>query len=133
MSNVTAGIGRGQLLHLEEHKKRKQEIYRQYQAAFADVPEISMNPLNPDGDANCWLSCMTIGKGCAVTPDEVMDALEGINAESRPIWKPMHLQPFLRLMTLSPITKTGAVWERIFSTEACACPAILRIRMRIWN
>ena len=84
MSNVTAGIGRGQLLHLEEHKKRKQEIYRQYQAAFADIPEISMNPLNPDGDANCWLSGMLIAKESKVTPDMVMDALEEINAESRP-------------------------------------------------
>ena len=56
MSNIVAGIGRGQLLYLEEHKKRKKEIYAQYREAFADIPEISMNPLNPDGDANCWLS-----------------------------------------------------------------------------
>ena len=49
-----------------------------------------MNPLNPDGDANCWLSGMLIAKESKVTPDMVMDALEEINAESRPIWKPMH-------------------------------------------
>ena len=93
MSNVTAGIGRGQLLHLEEHKARKQAIYKQYQEAFADIPEITMNPLNPDGDANNWLSCMTIAEGCKVTPDMVMDALAEENIESRPIWKPMHEQP----------------------------------------
>ena len=93
MSNVTAGIGRGQLMHLEEHKARKKEIYAQYREAFADIPEIAMNPLNPDGDANCWLSCMTIAKESKVTPDMVMDALEEVNAETRPIWKPMHLQP----------------------------------------
>lgn len=93
MSNVTAGIGRGQMLHLDEHKARKKEIYRQYQEAFKDIPEITLNPLNKDGDANCWLTCMTIEKGCTVTPDEVMDALAAENIESRPIWKPMHLQP----------------------------------------
>ncbi|MCM1385950.1 MAG: aminotransferase class I/II-fold pyridoxal phosphate-dependent enzyme [Bacillus sp. (in: Bacteria)] len=93
MSNVTAGIGRGQLIHLEEHKARKQAIYKQYKEAFADIPEITMNPLNPDGDANNWLSCITISEGCSVTPDMVMDALAEENIESRPIWKPMHEQP----------------------------------------
>lgn len=93
MSNITAGIGRGQLLHLEEHKGRKQEIYKQYKQAFADIEEITMNPLNPDGDANNWLSCMTIAEGSSVTPDMIMDALAKENIESRPIWKPMHEQP----------------------------------------
>lgn len=94
MSNVTAGIGRGQLLHLEEHKAKKKAIYQQYREAFADIPELRMNPMNPDGDANCWLSCLTIDRNSKITPDMVMDALEEkLNAESRPIWKPMHLQP----------------------------------------
>ena len=93
MSNITAGIGRGQLLHIEEHKALKKAIYRQYKEAFADIEEIAMNPLNPDGDGNCWLSCMTISGESAVSPDQVMDALAEANIESRPIWKPMHLQP----------------------------------------
>ncbi|MDE7028447.1 MAG: aminotransferase class I/II-fold pyridoxal phosphate-dependent enzyme [Lachnospiraceae bacterium] len=93
MSNVDAGIGRGQLMHLDEHVRLKKAIYRRYQEAFADIEEIVMNPLNPGGDANNWLSCMTIREGCKVTPDMVMDALEAENIESRPIWKPMHLQP----------------------------------------
>ncbi|GFI48030.1 putative pyridoxal phosphate-dependent aminotransferase EpsN [Lachnospiraceae bacterium] len=93
MSNVTAGIGRGQLLHMEEHKARKKEIYAQYREAFGDIPEISLNPLNPQGDANCWLTVMLIDGKCPVTPGQVMDALEGHNMESRPVWKPMHLQP----------------------------------------
>ena len=54
---------------------------------------ITMNPMNPDGEANCWLSCMTIAKDCPVTPNQIMDALAAENIESRPIWKPMHLQP----------------------------------------
>lgn len=120
MSNVTAGIGRGQLLHLEEHKKRKQEIYRQYQAAFADIPEISMNPLNPDGDANCWLSGMVIAKESKVTPDMVMDALEEINAESRPIWKPMHMQPVFAGEDFMPHYEDGrSVGEDVFARGLC--------------
>ena len=59
MSNVTAGIGRGQLIHLEEHKAKKKAIYERYREAFADVPEIQMNPMNADGDANNWLSSTT--------------------------------------------------------------------------
>lgn len=93
MSNIVAGIGRGQLLHLEEHKALKKAIYEEYKKAFADIPEITMNPLNPDADSNCWLSCMTIAPESKVTPNDVMDALEKENIESRPIWKPMHLQP----------------------------------------
>lgn len=96
MSNVVAGIGRGQLLHLEEHKKLKNEIYRTYEEAFSEVSDITMNPLNPDGDANNWLSCLLISEKSKVTPNDVMDALEKYNIESRPIWKPMHLQPLYK-------------------------------------
>ncbi len=93
MSNIVAGVGRGQLIHLEEHKALKKKIYETYTEAFADVPEIRMNPLNPDGDANCWLSCITISDDSKVMPDMIMDALAEQNIESRPVWKPMHLQP----------------------------------------
>ncbi|MDD6203092.1 MAG: aminotransferase class I/II-fold pyridoxal phosphate-dependent enzyme [Lachnospiraceae bacterium] len=93
MSNIVAGVGRGQLLHLAEHKRRKNEIYKQYTEAFRDINVIAMNPMNPQGDANNWLSCMTIAPGEKITPDDIMDALEAENIESRPIWKPMHLQP----------------------------------------
>lgn len=120
MSNITAGIGRGQLLHLEEHKARKKEIYEQYKEAFSDIPEITMNPLNPDGDANCWLSCMTISQGSRVTPDMIMDALEEINAESRPIWKPMHLQPVFADCDFIAHNEDGSsVGEDIFNRGLC--------------
>lgn len=119
MSNVVAGIGRGQLLHLEEHKARKQEIYRQYREAFADIPEISMNPLNPHGEANNWLSCMTIAPGCAVTPNQVMDALEKENIESRPIWKPMHLQPVFADCDFIQVREGMSVAEDIFNRGFC--------------
>lgn len=93
MSNIVAGIGRGQLHHLEEHVALKKAIYKQYKEAFADIDDITMNPLNPDGDANNWLSGMTLKPGCGVTPNQIMEALSEENIESRPVWKPMHLQP----------------------------------------
>lgn len=120
MSNITAGIGRGQLLHLEEHKARKKAIYEQYKAAFSDIQEITMNPLNLDGDANCWLSCMLIAHNSKITPDMIMDALEEINAESRPIWKPMHLQPvFAECDFIAHNPDGSSVGEDIFNRGLC--------------
>lgn len=121
MSNVTAGIGRGQLIHLEEHKAKKKAIYERYREAFADVPEIQMNPMNADGDANNWLSCITISAECGITPDMVMDALdEKLNAESRPIWKPMHMQPVFANCDFWPHNGDGSsVGEDIFARGFC--------------
>lgn len=119
MSNVVAGVGRGQLLHLEEHKALKQAIYKQYREAFADIPEIAMNPMNPDGDANNWLSCMTIAPGCSVTPNQVMDALAEYNIESRPIWKPMHLQPVFADCDFIQAKEGMSVSEDIFNRGLC--------------
>lgn len=120
MSNVVAGIARGQLLHLEEHKALKKRIYEQYKATFADISEITMNPMNPKGEANNWLSCITIDKDCGVTPNQIMDALEAENMESRPIWKPMHLQPVFEKYDFVSV-KPGAisVGEDIFNRGLC--------------
>ena len=119
MSNVIAGIGRGQLLHLEEHKAKKQAIYRQYREAFRDIPEISMNPMNPEGEANNWLSCMTIDPACPVTPVGVMDALAEYNIETRPIWKPMYLQPVFSNCDFIQTKEGVSVSEDIFNRGLC--------------
>lgn len=120
MSNIIAGIGRGQLKYLEEHKRLKQTIYRQYQEAFAGISDIAMNPMNPKGDANNWLSCMCIADSSPVTPDMVMDALAEINAEARPIWKPMHLQPvFADCDFFKHDEDSMAVSEHIFNRGLC--------------
>ena len=119
MSNVVAGIGRGQLLHLEEHKARKNEIYRQYKEAFADIEAITMNPMNPDGDANNWLSCMTIAPDCSVTPDQVMDAFADYQIEALPIWKPMHLQPVFADCDFIQVKEGRSVSEDIFNRGVC--------------
>lgn len=93
MSNVVAGIGRGQLLYLDDHKKRKTEIYEVYQRELSELP-ISMNPYQSDiSSPNFWLSCLLINKESTVTPEKIRLALDAENIESRPLWKPMHLQP----------------------------------------
>ncbi len=120
MSNIMAGIVRGQLLHLEEHKALKKKIYERYRQAFSDIPEITMNPMNPRGDANNWLSCMLIEKGSEVTPDRIMDALEEENMESRPIWKPMHLQPvFMEYDFVTCEEGSISAGEDIFNRGLC--------------
>ena len=94
MSNIVAGIGRGQLLHLEEHRMRKTEIYRRYEEAFSDLP-VKMNPYEDCSEPNFWLSCFTINEEAMdkVNPEIIRVALEKENIETRPIWKPMHMQP----------------------------------------
>lgn len=120
MSNVLAGIGRGQLMHLDEHLRLKRAIYAKYKEAFADIDAIAMNPLNPRAEANNWLSCMTIKKGSSVTPDMVMDALEAENIESRPIWKPMHLQPIFAACDFFAHSESDvSVSEDIFARGVC--------------
>lgn len=95
MSNILAGIGRGQLLHLEEHIARKKAIYERYRQGFKKLP-VSMNPYMDCMEPNFWLSCILIDKGCQVTPEDIRLKLEEYNAEGRPIWKPMHMQPIFK-------------------------------------
>ena len=92
MSNIIAGIGRGQLKVLDERVAQKRAIYERYKAAFADIADIHMMPINSFCEPNCWLTCFAI-TGDKVCPNDIMDALAEKNIESRPIWKPMHLQP----------------------------------------
>lgn len=119
MSNVDAGIGRGQLRSLDLHRRLKQEIYKTYKEAFSDISDISMNPMNPDGEANNWLSCMTVEPSCGITPDQIMDALAKENIESRPIWKPMHLQPVYQSCDFFTDKEEGSVSEEIFTNGLC--------------
>ena len=115
MSNVIAGVVRGQFPHLEEHIAQKKAIYERYREGLKGLP-VSMNPFDAANSVpNFWLSCMIIepdamcrqvrgeqevlfipehGKSC---PTEILDAIASINAEGRPIWKPMHMQPIYRM------------------------------------
>lgn len=92
MSNVVAGIGRGQLKVLDQRVAKKKYIYEYYTRELGCLEGVHMMPMNEWQDSNCWLSCITLsGK---VKPLDIMLALEAENIESRPIWKPMHMQPF---------------------------------------
>ena len=115
MSNVIAGVVRGQLPYLEEHIAKKKAIYERYKEGFKDLP-VSMNPYEEEkAEPNFWLSCMLIdreamckqvrseqevlyvsepGKSC---PTDILETLAEYNAEGRPIWKPMHMQPIYRM------------------------------------
>jgi len=92
MSNVVAGIGRGQLKVLNNRIQQKKHIFEYYKSEFKDIDNIEFMPINGCNNPNYWLSCITL-KG-KIKPIDIMEALEKENIESRPIWKPMHMQPF---------------------------------------
>lgn len=97
MSNVLAAIGRGQLLVLEEHIARRKEIFLMYQDAFLRLAGIDMMPIAAWGRSNYWLSAILLNpEKNRCTPEMLRNALERENIESRPLWKPMHLQPVFR-------------------------------------
>ena len=123
MSNVVAGVIRGQYPYLEEHITQKKAIYERYKEGLKDLP-IQMNPIVDDTEPNYWLSAMIIdsdymcrqirddskalyitGKG-KTCPTEILEAIASINAEGRPIWKPMHMQPMYRMHEF--ITRSGS-------------------------
>lgn len=97
LSNICAGIGRGQLENLDAKVARRRAHFAAYQKAFADLPGLQMQPEAPWGQSTRWLSCLTINPQEAGTDRErIRLALEKADIETRPIWKPMHLQPVFR-------------------------------------
>ncbi len=136
MSNVIAGVVRGQIPYLEEHIIQKQKIYNRYKEGFKDLP-VSMNPYDEkNSKPNHWLSCLLIdsdamckqvrgecevafipehGKSC---PSEILGALADINAEGRPIWKPMHMQPIYRLNGYITRNGNGRAGTNAYSLNA---------------
>ena len=113
MSNVIAGVIRGQYPHLNEHIRDKKDIYERYKEGLNGLP-IQMNPITPNTEPNYWLSCLIIEEKAMckqvrsdnealyiseehkTCPTEILEAIASINAEGRPIWKPMHMQPMYR-------------------------------------
>ena len=117
MSNVVAGIGRGQLLHLDEHRDLKEKIYRRYEEGLKGLP-VKMNPYLKDTKPNFWLSCMIIDEVCEVDPITVMNKLAEEKIDSRPIWKPMHMQPVFKDNDFISVGEKS-VGEDVFSRGLC--------------
>ena len=117
MSNVVAGIGRGQLLHLDEHRDLKEKIYRRYEEGLKGLP-VKMNPYLEDTKPNFWLSCMIIDEGCEVDPMTVINKLAEDKIDSRPIWKPMHMQPIFKDNDFISVGEKS-VGEDVFSRGLC--------------
>ena len=123
MSNVVAGVIRGQYSYLEEHIEGKKAVYERYREGFRDLP-VQMNPIAEGTEPNYWLSAMIIDKDymCKqvrddskalyvseknkTCPTEILETLSSYNAEGRPIWKPMHMQPMYRMHEF--ITRNGS-------------------------
>ena len=93
MSNIVAGIGRGQLRVLDKRVEKKRYIYEYYQKHLGDLKGITFMPMLEDTYSNCWLTTIQLDDDCKVKPIDIMEALEEDDVESRPVWKPMHLQP----------------------------------------
>ena len=93
MSNIVAGIGRGQLKVLDKRIEQKTNIYNNYKEGFKDIEEIEMQPIPENTRPNHWLSVITLKEDSKVKPLDIMEALDKENIESRPVWKPMHMQP----------------------------------------
>ena len=113
MSNVLVGMGRGQLIILDKRVEKKRYIYQYYKNALKDITDIEFMPMNDWNYSNCWLTSITL-KG-KVKPIDIIEALEKDNIESRPIWKPMHLQPFYEQYDYIG----GNVGELIFNNGLC--------------
>lgn len=116
LSNLLAAIGRAQLEDLPNKVERRREIFKTYQEGLSDLPGIEFMPQDPAGESNCWLSCFTLDpEQHALEPETIRLALEAENIESRPLWKPMHLQPSFADCTVFG----GQVSERLFQRGLC--------------
>lgn len=120
MSNIVAGIGRGQLTALEGFIERKKRIYYNYKEAFQNIKEITLNPIPEGCEPNYWLTCITLDPMSKVKPLDILLALEQENIEARPVWKPMHLQPVFEDCDFITTREDGSsVAEEIFVQGVC--------------
>lgn len=116
MSNVLAAIGRGQLAQLPERVAARRGNREYYEKALDDLPGIGFAPLAAGGEANCWLTCITIdAEAFGRSAEDIRSALEQENIESRPLWKPLHLQPVFAHCKY----RGGSVAEDLFGVGIC--------------
>ena len=120
MSNICAGIGRGQLKVIEDRVAKKTEIFNMYKEGFKDIPDIQMQTVDANQRPNYWLSTLLLDENSSVKPLDIIVALEENNIEARPIWKPMHMQPvFANSVLVKANDNMPAVSEDIFARGVC--------------
>lgn len=117
MSNIVAGIGRGQVPYINEHVRLKTIIYNRYGDYLKGLP-LKMNPYLHYSKPNFWLSCLILSSNCNINPMNIYKVLKQNNIESRPIWKPMHLQPIFKKNDYISIDENN-VSEDIFLRGLC--------------
>lgn len=118
MSNIVAGIGRGQLKVLDKRIEQKTNIYNNYKKGFKDIKEIEMQPIPENTKPNHWLSVITLKEDSKVKPLDIMEALDKQNIESRPVWKPMHMQPVFEKYDFIKVTDKP-ISEDLFERGVC--------------
>lgn len=118
MSNIVAGIGRGQLKVLDKRIEQKTEIFNTYKKGLKDIQDIEMQPLPENAKPNHWLSVITLKESSKVKPIDIMEALEKENIESRPVWKPMHMQPVFEKYDFIKL-EDKSVSEDLFERGVC--------------
>lgn len=116
MSNIVAGIGRGQMKVLEQRVDKKRQIFDYYREHLGGLEGVSFMPMHENERPNCWLSVLLLSEGSKVRPLDVMEALEQADIESRPVWKPMHLQP---VFAGYDYVDNGGVAESLFTRGVC--------------
>ena len=116
MSNIVAGIGRGQMKVLDQRIEQKRHIFAYYQEHLGDLEGLSFMPLHENERANCWLSVIQLAPDCKVRPLDMIVALEKEDIETRPVWKPMHMQP---VFADCDYIDNGKVGESLFENGVC--------------
>lgn len=120
MSNIVAGIGRGQLKVLDERVKERRAIFGRYKEALGDLPGIEFQPELQETISNRWLTALTIDPEIAgITRTEIIEKLAEKNIEARPVWKPMHLQPLFSKEAYFPHNENESISDRLFETGLC--------------
>jgi pyridoxal phosphate-dependent aminotransferase EpsN len=120
MSNVLAAIGRGQMLHLDERVEAKRAVYERYAKAFSDIPGIALMPEAEKGRSSMWLTSITVDPDeTGTTAMDIWKALGDENIESRPVWKPMHLQPVFEGCGYASHDDGISVGDRLFENGLC--------------
>ena len=118
MSNILAGIGRGQLKVLDERIGQKTNIYNEYKEGLKEIPDIEIQKVPENTKPNHWLSVITLKENSKIKPLDIMEALENENIESRPVWKPMHMQPVFKEYDFVKVDKE-AVSTNLFERGVC--------------